>query len=138
MMQPIPKRVLDRKPTLPRVARMVEWWNGYDQVVQAQRQRVTEVCSTFADEDMKRIHVYMHSWMRAFDTSATGQASTSNAPPIPVFQVVVDPEENDPLYGAYAFPMQAPPRGASRPQKIVREIVLPSDREGRRGREHAE
>ena len=33
--------------------------------------------------------------------------------------------------------MQAPPRGASRPQIVVRETLLPSDREGRRGREHA-
>ena len=74
MMQPIPKRVLDRKPTLPGVARMVEWWNGYDQAVRAQRQLVTEVCSTYTDEDRKRIQVYMHSRMRAFDTSAIGQA----------------------------------------------------------------
>ena len=56
----------------------------------------------------------------------------------PFFQAVVDPEENDPLYRAYAFPVQAPPRGASRPQRVVPESVLPSDREGRRGREHAE
>ena len=83
MMQPIPKRVLDRKPTLLGVAQMVEWWSGYDQVVQAQRQRVTEVCSTFTYEDRKRIQVYMHLRMRAFDTNATGQANTSNAPPIP-------------------------------------------------------
>ena len=96
-MQPTPKRVLDRKPMLPGVARMVEWWNGYDQAVRAQCQRVTEVYSTFTDEDRKRIQVYMHSRMRAFDTSATGQASTSNAPPIPVSQAVVDLEENDPL-----------------------------------------
>ena len=58
------KEVLDRKPTLPGVARMVEWWNGYDQVVRAQRQRVTKVYSTFTDEDRKRIQVYIHSWMR--------------------------------------------------------------------------
>ena len=117
---------------------MVEWWNGYDQAVRAQRQRVTEVCSTFTDEDKKRIQVYMHLGMCAFDTSAIGQANTSNAPPIPVFQAVVDPEENDPLYRAYAFPMQAPPRGASRPQRVVWKTVLPFDRKGRRGREHAE
>ena len=34
--------------------------------------------------------------------------------------------------------MQAPPRGASRPQRVVRETILPSDRKGRRGREHTE
>ena len=117
---------------------MVEWWNGYDQPVCAQRLRVIKVCKTFTDEDRKRIHVYMHSRLRAFDTSATGQASTSTTPPVPVFQAVLDLEENDPLYRAFAFPMQAPPRGASRPQRVVRETLLPSNREGRRGREHAE
>ena len=117
---------------------MVKWWNGYDQAVRAQRQRVIKVCLTFTDEDRKRIQVYMHSQMRAFDTSATRQASISNVPPIPVSQAVVDPKENDPLYRAYAFPVQAPPRGASRPQRVVRETVLSSDREGRKRREHVE
>ena len=50
---------------------------------------------------------------------------------------MVDPEENDPLYRAYAFPVQAPSRGASRPQRVVRETVLSSNREGRRGRAYA-
>ena len=102
-MQPIPQRVLNRKPTLSGVACMVEWWNGYDQPVRAQRLRVTEVCKTFTDEDRKRIQVYMHSRLRAFDTSVTGQASTSTAPLVPVFQVVLDPEENAPCIGHLHF-----------------------------------
>ena len=72
----------------------------------------------------------MHSHLQVFDTSATGQASTSIIPPVPVSQAVLDPEENDPLYRAFAFPVQALPRGASRPQRVVRKTLLPSDREG--------
>ena len=84
----------------------------------------------FTDEDRKRIQVYMHSRLRAFDTNATGQASTSTAPPVPVSHAVLDLEENDPLYRAFAFPVQAPPGGASRPQRVVRETLLSFDREG--------
>ena len=35
----------------------------------------------------------MHSRLRAFDTSATGQASTSIAPPVSISHAVLDPEE---------------------------------------------
>ena len=64
-------------------------------------------------------------------------ASTSNAPPVPVLEVVPSPEENNPIYRALAFPVDTLRGGPSRPLCIHHERYLPSDREGRRGRAHA-
>ena len=45
------------------------------------------------------------------------------------------PEETDPMYRWFAFPVDAPPRGASRPSRVIHERYLPYDPDGRRGRE---
>ena len=49
----------------------------------------------------------------------TSEASTSSAPPPPILEAVPYLEESDPMYRWFAFPVEAPPRGASRPARVV-------------------
>ena len=65
----------------------------------------------------------------------TSEASTSSAPPPLVPEAVPFPEETDPMYRWFAFQVDAPPRGASRPTRVMQERYLPYDPDGRRGRE---
>ena len=64
----------------------------------------------------------------------TSEASTSSAPPPPVSEAILFPEETDPMYRWFAFPMDAPLREALRPTRVIPERYLPYDPDGRRGR----
>ena len=50
----------------------------------------------------------------------SSEASTSSAPPPLVPEAIPYPEEIDPVYRWFAFPVDAPPRGASRPLVLSR------------------
>ena len=64
-------------------------------------------------------------------------ASTSSTTPVPIPEAVLNPGENNPIYRALTFPVDAPRRGPNRPLHGPYERYLPLDREGRRGRAHA-
>ena len=59
----------------------------------------------------------------------------SSAPPPPVPEATPYPEETNPMYRWFAFPVDAPPRGASRPSRVIHKRYLPYDPDDRCGRE---
>ena len=65
----------------------------------------------------------------------TSEASTSSAPPPPVPEAIPFPEEIDPMYRWFAFLVDAPLRGASRPTRVIPKRYLPYNPDGRHGRE---
>ena len=58
-------------------------------------------------------------------------------PPVPISEAVPNPEENNPIYRALAFPIDAPRGGPSRPLHGPHERYLPVDREGHCRKAHA-
>ena len=143
MMRPVPQGLLDRRPLFPGITPMAQWWANYSDIDREQRLRVTCAVAQMSDEEVKRLKQYMLTRRLAdakiaeFLAQGGAGASTSSAPPVPIPEAVPNPEENDPIYRALAFPVDAPRAGPSRPLRGPHERYLPSDREGRCGRAYA-
>ena len=92
-------------------------------------------------EEVKRLNQYMVTRRLAdakiaeFLAQGGVGASTSNAPLISIPEAMPNPEENDPIYEALAFPVDAPQGGPSRPFVFPMKGTSPR-REGHRGRAH--
>ena len=103
------------------------------------RIQITRICGNLSPKEQKHYLAYMVCRNVAarmpVPQRGTSEASTSSAPPPPVPEAVPYPEETDPMYRWFAFPVDAPPRGASRPTRVIQERYLPYDPDGRRGRE---
>ena len=101
--------------------------------------QVTRICENLSHEERKQCLAYMARRNAAVrmlvPQRGTSEASTSSAPPPPVPEAILYPEETDPMYRWFAFPVDAPPRGASRPTRVIQERYLPYDPDGHRGRE---
>ena len=139
MMQPIPLALMQLRPAIAGLRSAQGWWLGYDEETQRRRMQVTRICGNLSLGERKHCLAYMarrNAVARMLVLlRGTSEASTSNAPPPPVPEVVPYPEENDPMYRWFAFPVDAPPRGASRPTRVRHERYLPYDPDGRCGRE---
>ena len=121
---------------------MARWWSNYDEIDCKQRVCVTQAVAQLSTGEVKRLKHYMLT-RRLADAKITEflaqggvGASTSSAPSVPILQAMPNPEENDPIYRAFAFPVDTPRGGPTRPLCGPHERYLPSDREGRRGRAH--
>ena len=101
--------------------------------------QVTHICANLSLEERKHCLAYMSRRNAAarmlIPLGGTLEASTSSALPRVVLEAIPYPEETDPIYRCFAFPVDAPPRGASRPTRVIEERYLPYDPDGRCGRE---
>ena len=138
-MQPIPLALMQLRPVLAGLRSAQRWWLGYDKETQRRRIQVTRICGALSLEERKQCLAYMARRNAAakmlVPLRGTSEASTSSAPPPPVPSAIPYPEETDPMYRWFVFSVDAPPRGASRPTRIIQERYLPYDPDGRRGRE---
>ena len=138
MMQPIPLALMQFRPALAGLRSAQGWWLRYDEETQNRRMQVTRICGNLSLEERKHCLAYMARHNAAarmlLPHGGTSGASTSSAPPSPVPEVVPYPEETDPMYRWFAFPVNAPLRGAPRPARVFQERYLPFDPDGRRGR----
>ena len=100
---------------------MAQWWSNYDEINCEQRVRVTRAVAQLSTEEVKRLKQYMvtrrlaNAKIAEFLAQGGVGASTSNAPLVPIPEAVPNLEENDPIYRALAFPVDAPRGGPSRP-----------------------
>ena len=115
------------------------WWQGYDEETRRRRIQVTRICEHLSPVERKQCLAYMvrrNSVARmVVPLRGTSEASTSSTPPPPVPEAIPYPEETDQMYRWFAFPVDAPPKGSSRPSRVIHERYLPYDPDGRRGRE---
>ena len=138
-MQPVPLALMQLRPALAGLRSAQRWWQGYDEETKRRRMQVTRICGNLSLVERKQCLVYMACQNVAVrmlvPRGGTSEASTSSAPPPPIPEAVPYLEEFDPMYRWFAFPVEAPPRGASRPARVVQDRYLPYDLDGRRGRE---
>ena len=139
MMQHIPLALMQLRPALAGLRTAQGWWLGYDEETQRRRVQVTRICGNLSSQERNQYLAYMArrnaSARMLVPSRGTLEASTSNAPPPPIPEAIPFREETDPMYRWFAFPVDVPPRGASRPTRVIPERYLPYDPDGRRGRE---
>ena len=139
MMQLVPLALMQLRPALAGLRSAQGWWQGYDEETRRRRMQVTRICEHLSPVERKQCLAYMARRNAAarmlVPSRGTSEASTSSAPPPPVPEAIPYPEEIDLMYRWFAFPVDAPPRGASRPSCVIHERYLPYDPDGRRGRE---
>ena len=114
MMRHVPQGLLDRRPLFPRIMPMAQWWTNHNDTNREQRLRVTRAVAQMSNEEVKRLKQYMLTRRLAdakiaeFLAQGGAGASTSSAPPVPIPEAVPNPEENNPIYRALAFLVDAP------------------------------
>ena len=101
--------------------------------------QVTRICENLSLEERKHCLAYMARRNAAarmpVPPRGTSEASTSSAPPPAVPESIPYPRRPIRCIGGLHFRVDAPPRGASRPTRVIHERYLPYDPDGRRGRE---
>ena len=139
MMQPIPLALMQLRPALAGLRTAQGWWPGYDEETQRRRVQVTRICGNLSSQERKQCLANMAHWNASVrmlvPSRGTSEASTSSAPPPPVPEAVPFSEETDPMYQWFAFPVDAPSKGASRSTRVRHERYLPYEPDGRRGRD---
>ena len=114
MMWPIPQGLLDRRPLFPGITSIAQWWANYTNIDREQRLRVTRAVVQMSNEEVKRLKQYVMTHRLAdakiaeFLAQGGAGASTSNTPPVPIPEAVPNLKENDPIYRALAFLVDAP------------------------------
>ena len=115
MMQPVTLALMQLRPTLAGLRSAQKWWHEYDEEMQRRRVQVTRICGNLSQEEQKHCLAYMARRNVAarmlVPSRGTSEASTSSAPPPPISEAVPYPEETDPMYRWFAFPVDAPSSG---------------------------
>ena len=93
---------------------MAQWWSNYDEIDREQHVHATRAVAQLSTEEVNRLKQYMVTRRLAdakiaeFLVQGGVGASTSNALLVPISEAVPNPEENDPIYRALAFPVDVP------------------------------
>ena len=142
-MRLVPQGLLDRKPLFPGITSMAQWWANYTDIDREQRLCVIRAVAQMSDEEVKRLKQYMLTRRLANAKIAESSHKKVQGRALPmhhqfsISEAVPNPEENNAIYMALAFLVNAPRGGPSRPLRGPHERYLPSDREGRRKEAYA-
>ena len=139
MMQPVPLALMQLRPTLAGLWSAQGWWQGYDEETKRRRMQVTHICENLSPVERKQCLAYVAcrnivARMLVPGGEIIGGLNVK-CPTATSTRGNSIPRETDPMYQWFAFPVDAPLRGASRPTRVIQERYLPCDPEGCCGRE---